>query len=136
MKRILIIGAIVIVGGLGLAYALYNKPHQNIKKQDAAFTLAAGSFLGEFESDETAANSKYLDKVVQVEGIVEDFKVDDQGVTSVRLKAGDGFAGVVCQLDERSEHERLEFKKGETVTFKGICTGMLMDVVMVRCVEV
>ncbi|MCB0644374.1 MAG: hypothetical protein KDC44_22170 [Phaeodactylibacter sp.] len=136
MKRILIIGAVVLVGGLGFAYALYNKPHQNIKKQEAAFELPAGTFLTEFETDETSANGKYLDKVVQVNGVVEDFKVDEQGVTSVRLKAGDGFAGVVCQLDELTEHERLEFKKGETVTFKGICTGMLMDVVLVRCIEV
>ena len=43
--------------------------------------------------------------------------------------------GVICQLDELSEHKRTEFETGETVQLKGRCTGMLMDVVLVRCVE-
>jgi hypothetical protein len=43
---------------------------------------------------------------------------------------------VNCQLDELTEHKNTTFTPGDKVIFKGICTGMLMDVVMVRCVEV
>jgi hypothetical protein len=44
--------------------------------------------------------------------------------------------GVVCQLDELTNHERTEFDIGSSVSLKGKCTGINMDVLLVRCVEV
>ena len=40
--------------------------------------------------------------------------------------------GVICQMEPSFEGE---FETGESATFKGLCTGYLMDVILVRCVE-
>lgn len=135
MKYLLIV-VILAVAGVGIGYYLYNKPHQNMEQAAADTSLPATELLRQFQDDETTANQAYLDQVVQVSGQVESVSRDEQGHVQVRLQAGDPLSGVICQLDDLTEHERTDFSPGEQVTFKGLCTGMLMDVVLVRCVLV
>ena len=40
--------------------------------------------------------------------------------------------GVSCEMQDTSGTENI--KAGDSVTIKGVCTGVLMDVVLVRCV--
>ena len=131
IKYAVLIG--VILAGIG--FYVYNKPHQNIQRASSNFQIEAPNLFTEFETDEANANEKYLDKIVEVSGVVIESSTDDKGKTSVTLDAGSMF-GVICQLDELSKHKRTDFPVGEKVTLKGVCTGMLMDVVLVRCVEV
>ncbi|HMQ46098.1 MAG TPA: hypothetical protein PKA00_00095 [Saprospiraceae bacterium] len=134
MKNILIIiGVLAVAGGIG-AYMLYNKPHQNMEKAKAAFEMSAESLFSEYETDESAADAKYLDQIVQVQGQVKEV-TKENGIVSVSLEAGGLMGGVNCELDELTKHARTDFQEGETVQFKCLCTGMLMDVVLVRCVE-
>jgi hypothetical protein len=135
MKKILFaIGILIVIGG-GVAFYLYNMPHQNIKRATPDYEMTALELFRAFEEDEGTANEKYLDKIIKVAGMVQGMEKNDEGIVSVTLQ-GDGMFGVICQLDQLSEHPRTEFEAGERVTFKGKCTGMLMDVVLVRCVEV
>ena len=99
------------------------------------YALSANELFTAFETDEAAANEKYLDKVVGVEGTVKSVSKDEDGTISVTLSTAGDMFGVICQLDNLSTPKRTEFEVGEKVAFKGICTGMLMDVVLVRCVE-
>ena len=135
MKKVLItIGILALIGG-GVAIYLYNMPHQNIQKAEADYTMTAQELFQAFESDESTANEKYLDQIIQVSGAVQSVNKKEDGTTSVTLQ-GIGMFGVVCEMDQRTEHERTDFEQGERVTLKGKCTGKLMDVVLVRCVEV
>lgn len=137
MKKIILLGLLIAVlcGGT-FGYYLYNKPHDDMSSKKPDFELSAAELFADYEGDENAANTKYLDKVVQVSGIVQDVKTNDEGITSVTIESGDLMFGVICQLDQFSEHERTTFEIGEQVVFKGLCTGKLMDVVLVRCIEV
>lgn len=135
MKRIIIIIlAIALVGGI-IAYQMYNKPHKDMTSAESDISIEASELLKAFETDESAANQQYNDKVIAVSGKVADVGNED-GIVKVTLDAGNPLGGVICQLDELSEHDRTDFEIGETVTLKGLCTGYLMDVVLVRCVEV
>lgn len=136
MKKYWIYIVILVIAGLAIGFYLYNKPHQNIRNSKADFRVEASGFFTEYEENEQEANTKYLDKIVEIEGIVRSVSTDEKGTLSVMLESGNEFSGVNCQLDELTEHKNTTFNPGDKVTFKGICTGMLMDVVMVRCVEV
>lgn len=133
--KFLKIGIIAIIIGALIGFYLYNKPHENMEKAKPDIEIGASELFSAFETDELAANEKYLDKVVAVTGVVREVK-EDEGVISIVLETEDMMFGVVCQLDELSENGRTVFEVGESVTFKGLCTGSLMDVVLVRCVEV
>lgn len=99
----------------------------------ADFKMAATELFEQFDADETAANAKYLDKVIEVEGSVLSVSEEEESIT-ITLEAGGMLGGVICQLDPLTKHEKTSFAEGEKLKIKGICTGMLMDVVLVRCV--
>lgn len=128
--------AVLILIGVGTGFYLWNKPHRDMEAAEADIKTSATELFAGFENDESAANDQYLDKVIQVTGQVRDYSRDDDGSLRVTLDSGNDMFGVICQMDELTEQPRESFTPGETVTMKGLCTGMLMDVVLVRCVEV
>ncbi|RMG85235.1 MAG: hypothetical protein D6714_06295 [Bacteroidetes bacterium] len=135
MKRaLLLLFGLVLIGGY-VGYKMYNKPHEDMSRAAAEIKITAPELFAEFEADEAKANAKYLDKIVEVSGKVLQVDKDENGTVNVILDTG-GMFGVVCKLDDLSEHPRTSFETGSEVRFKGKCTGMNMDVLLVRCVEV
>ena len=124
----------LLVGGY-VGYKMWNKPHRDVVDAKADVTLEATALFNQFSTDEAAANSQYLDKIVQVCGTVAQVS-NENNVVTIQLEAGDLLGGVLCELDNLSEHARTDFQVGEKVCFKGICTGYLTDVVLNRCTEV
>jgi flagellar basal body-associated protein FliL len=128
IKAILI--SLLFVALLGSAYAwffVWNKPQQNIK-QAAAININATDLFNAYSLNEAEANKTYIDKVVAVTGEVSNVSTNSQGKTVVLLKSDDLMFGVNCTLEEAAA-----VKNGETITLKGLCTGYLTDVVLIRC---
>ncbi|WP_020538140.1 OB-fold protein [Lewinella cohaerens] len=136
MKNIIKYGLLLAVIGAGIGVYLWNKPHENMDRAKTDVQISAGELFTAFAENEAQANEIYLDKVIAVTGKVREVSKSPEGLVKVTLDSGDEMFGVICQLDELSEHQRTEFQPGESVMLKGKCTGMLMDVVLVRCVEV
>lgn len=134
MKKLIGIGLLLALLGVGVGYYMYNKPHQNMEKAEADMTLESTALFSAFEANEAEANEKYLDKVIKISGTVKEVNTDEEGNISLTLESGNELFGVICQMDNLTKQEKTDFKIGEQVTLKGICTGMLMDVVLVRCV--
>jgi len=133
MKKVFfLVVAIAALAGAAAGYYLWNKPHQNISKAEAAYSVEANALFVEFESDETAANAKYLSKIIEVKGEVS--QVLDGENTTVVLATENGIFGVKCELDPHSKVAFPTYKSGDQVTLKGECSGFLGDVVLVRCV--
>ncbi len=131
MKKILY--TVIVLGLIGAGFGMYmfNKPLKGIDSMKTNFTLSADVLLDSFENDENAANEKYLDKVIQVTGKVTKTKTDN-GKMSIYLETGNALSNVIFQLEELDS----SIKEGQEVTLKGICTGYLMDVVLVRSAKV
>lgn len=136
MKKYLKYLFIFILAAGVVGYFIYNKPHQNMQRAKAAYQLSATELFSMFESNENQANEKYLDQIIEIRGSVQSVSTDEDGQLSITLDCGNDMFGVICQLDDLTKQEKTSFEVGETVNFKGICTGMLMDVVLVRCVLV
>ena len=121
--------------GAGIGAYQYNKPHKNINKASADFKLTATELFAEFENDETKAQEKYLDKIIQVSGRVSNISKTDQETSIITLESDHMLFGVQCELDAFSDHSTQVLPvEGEELSLKGICSGMLSDVVLVRCV--
>lgn len=135
MKKILIV--VILLGLIGLfwGYKMWNKPHENISEQKVAFTVSANNVLGEFEKNEADANTKYINKIIKVTGKVSNIESNDS-TSIVTLETDNPMSGVICELDPYSKHPRTNFQVGESIAFKGYCTGFLSDVIISRCVEV
>lgn len=127
-------GLLMIAIGLGIYQ--YNKPHQNIEKAKSDIIIEAPALFTAFSEDEAAANAKYLDKIIEISGKVMAVNPDEEGHLSITLDSGSELFGVICQMEESDNVKKATFNVGETVRVKGKCTGMLMDVVLVRCVPI
>ncbi len=130
MKKLLIILFLFIVSGAIVGIYLFNKPVESIERMQSDYTINASELLVEFEDDESKANSKYLDKVIEVNGKVDKVE-NNEDKTTIYLNAGNPMSNIIFQLETPSS----AIQTGEVLTFKGICTGYLMDVVLVRGVQ-
>lgn len=131
MKKVLFLVLII-----GLAFAVtglyyYNKPIESLKSAPAAFQLSADSLFAAYETDETAANARFLDKTMEVYGKILNVNKDTSGI-SLTLRTNSEMFGVICKLEDKSVPES-NFSVGQPIRLKGQCTGYLMDVVLVRC---
>jgi hypothetical protein len=134
MKVLKIVLVIAIIGALA-GYYVYNKPVSGLEDATPAFTMKADELFTAFESDETGANKKYIGKIIQVSGTVQSVNHEQDGNTSVTLQTAGGMFGVICRMDSLNTNIQ-GIANGQSVSMKGECTGMLMDVVLVRCVNV
>lgn len=128
-KYVLIL-AFFLISSLIFGLYKYFKPSEKEITDDSELTITSAQLYKEFEENEAEANSKYLNKVVEVHGIISAITTDSVGV-NVTLKTPDALSGVICQLADTTKAARL--KINQKVKIKGLCTGFLMDVVLVKC---
>jgi len=72
-KYFLIAGLIwLVLAGLGLYY--YDKPHANAGSKTTDIDISAVDLFNQYQKDESAANKKFLDKIIEVKGTITDIQ--------------------------------------------------------------
>jgi len=133
-NRFFALASLIILATIaGFGYNEYNRSLPDTHYLEPAFELQASEFATEFETNEPKANAQYLDKPVSVRGIVDVLQKTDTSAV-VFLNDGNSNASVMCLFGEKNVEETKKLKRGDSIIIKGICTGYLMDVVMVRCI--
>lgn len=94
--------------------------------------MPAENIFQEFETNEAAANQKYVGKVLEIWGEVSEAQVSDSAAM-ILLAAGNNMGGVNCSFLEKNSKLPV---KGQKITVKGRCTGFLMDVHLTEVVVV
>lgn len=133
-KRILLI---VFLVGLVAAYFVYDnflKTAPSMKRLDAEYKVSAESLYAEFNEDEEAANSKYLNKIIEIEGIIEKVETSEDNLPIITLKTG-GFGVVKCTMESvLNNEESSRLKPNTTVLLRAECIGILLDVLLIRSI--
>ena len=124
-KKILVVLVVLIIAALSYAYYVWNKPARDVTKEQGIRVTAIAIF-DSFTNNEAAANAAFLNKAIEVTGKVTDVKKNQAGETVVYLQSSDPMFGVNCTFKQDPD----TITKGSTITFKGICTGYLSDVVI------
>ena len=137
MKRfVYILGIIILVGVLIVSFVVikvYNKPHKDVASATPEYVISVKDLADDFHSNEKKANKKYLDKVVQIEGDIIAISTNN-GKTILTLGQKGSTTEIICTLDASQNKKVFTLNKGQTITVKGICTGFLMDVMLVRAI--
>lgn len=136
-RKIIYISGIIILAGALIALftfiKLYNKPHADVSASIPDYTVTAKDIVEEFKNDEQKANGKYLDKIIQVEGVIKDITVAD-GNSVVTLTATTSSENIICNMEATENKKILHTQKGQKIIVRGVCTGFLLDVMLVRTV--
>ena len=126
-KMLIILITVIILTGLSIAYYQYNRPVENVADLKAQPVTAVELFK-DFTSNEPLANNSYLNKPLQVSGSVLEVKKNQNSQPQIILDSGDPMFGIACTMDQLKK----DIKPGDHVTIKGICTGYLNDVVIIK----
>lgn len=69
-KKLLFIGLVLLVGmSVGLYFYMY-KDHRDVSTEEAKYSLTVAVLQSQFVNDLAGANAKYLDKAIEVSGII------------------------------------------------------------------
>ncbi|MCW3121689.1 MAG: hypothetical protein JWQ38_1181 [Flavipsychrobacter sp.] len=129
-KILLTILALVLIGVCTGIY-MWNKPHKKVEQAEG-IVIDARVLAKEYSTDEKAADTKYLNKAIEVKGTIDELEKTQDGGLMVILKTDDVAAGVQCAMREKG----LALKRGHIV-IKGFCSGGLMgSVSLTDCVIV
>ncbi len=135
-NTILIFVALVVIA-LIAGYTLWNKPHMDIRETQAIETNAVNLYKI-FITDSTEAKTTYVNKVLNVFGIVKSVSVNQEYQQIILLKTSEPDASVNCTM----EGNAVGIRVGDQVLLKGLCVGysggeadmgLPGDVFLVRC---
>ncbi|MDX1326596.1 MAG: hypothetical protein R3299_02750, partial [Arenibacter sp.] len=87
------------------------------------------------ENNELEANKKYSDQLIMVKGPIDAISTL-KGNKVLALKPAGSASSVICHMLPEEGEKVGHLKVGQTITIKGVCTGYLLDVIMVRCMLV
>jgi hypothetical protein len=136
IRNLLIAAGILCVVGLLIGLYLFNKKDPNLLKVQPDYVINASVLIKEFSQDENSATTKYVDKVLEVTGPVLSFEPTSDSTMNVTLGAEDQMAGIICSFKDVVDPSSQNIKEGEIITVRGVCSGMLMDVLLNNCVLV
>jgi hypothetical protein len=129
---ILSVIALCILIGAAWAFYLYSKPHASAADKKTDVVIGADSLYASFTNDEAGANKKYINKVAEVSGIVQDISVSDRKPVVFLRTSGPGVINCLMAMDSATVFSTI--KKNTQAVIKGKCSGYLLDVNLVDCV--
>jgi hypothetical protein len=134
VKILLGVVLFVALAGIGVSIHLFRMQHKDLGMVKPDFIITAVDLQKAFEDNEAAATSKYVKKVLEIEGEVESAKTGEKNILSVTIKTGSDLSSLICTF--AAETDPAKFTAGSRVTVRGECSGFLMDVLMNDCVKI
>lgn len=117
--------AIVITISSVWYYAIYlQSPAKTDRTSEAGIGISADSLMHEFLTNETAANKKYNNKLLEVTGVITKLENNPNTILFLKTNFQDGF--VSANLKEKKS-----LPIGTTVTVKGIFTGFILGEIQI-----
>lgn len=129
-----LVAALLVVAAM-VAYREYDRGVAATGTRPVVVTVTAAQLLADFQADEVAATRRYVgatEQVVEVRGTIRSIAPMGSGITNVVLETGDALAGVLCEFPDSDLPAH--WHEGDEVSVRGVCTGFLLDVVLMRCI--
>lgn len=100
--------------------------HQHTSDVKADYTLGSAQLIQEFINNDTAANRKYLDKVLLINGPVSAIDIAADSTSTIRFADSTG-SYAIFSLEKSELKEVASMKAGDMVSLKGVCSGSIFS---------
>ncbi len=129
--------SIVILVGLSFGIYQFMRKSSDLSRVKPDFVLNSTDLYAEYEKDEMAANAKYSGRILEVKGNVAQIEYGSIDSTlNITLRPDDQFSGVICTFSDRNAAKLTKLQLGETLTVRGECSGLLLDVLLNNCAPI
>jgi hypothetical protein len=118
----LIAAGLLLLAGAAVVWYIFTEKFEDTKRVQADYTVNATGLIKEFLQDEKAANKKYAEKIIIVNGTVSEIKNADttSNIIMTDMKNGDY---IIFAFQQQHLAEARLLKTGEPVSIKGSCSG-------------
>jgi len=97
-------------------------------------TVSPEQIAKDYKANEVAADNKYKGKLVQVSGEVDKIGKDITDTMYVVIKGdSSNFTDVQCFFNKDKADQLAQLQKGQSLTIKGKCNGLMMNVLIKDC---
>jgi hypothetical protein len=131
VKIALFFVSFIALSAILAALYLYNLKKTDMAKAKPDFVITASALQKAFEDDETAASTKYINKILEVTGTIASVKPAENNVLSISLITGSDISSVICTFPAITDISK--FRTGSEITLRGECSGFLLDVLLNYC---
>lgn len=121
-KKWLIAFLVLLLAGAAVIWWLFNLKYDDTATVKADHTVNAMEFIKEFKQDMAAANKKYSEKIIVVNGTVSAIEMAD---TTANIKMIDTTNGayIIFAFQQQHLNEAKTMKEGDQVSIKGSCSN-------------
>lgn len=133
MRKKIAFFLVVALVCLGVAWYWYNKPRAGVENKKTDVAITATQLYSAYNTDEAGSDKKYLNKVIEVKGAVDDIIINGNDVIIMIGLQPEG-GGISCLFSPGKEIKDGKIKKGMQISVKGKCAGFNMDVNLTDCV--
>lgn len=122
-KKKILWGILILVIILAAIYFyVATEKFSDTKNRESAYTVSAIDFIREFQQGDSAANSKYTDKIITVNGRVSQIEAAD---TTMNIKFIDPSTSsyVIFAFQQQHLTEAKTINVGDSIAVKGSCSG-------------
>ncbi len=117
-----LVGAIVII-------VMINKPHRKAE-DEKGIPVVAAALVQAYQSNEQTANKTYLNKTLEVKGILKEAGKNQAGQPTALFESEDPMSSVFCTMRDKN----VALTPGKEITVKGFCSGYTTDVLLTDCI--
>jgi len=125
LKKIIWIAAgpvLVFISFLMMEKYIMGETFSDTAGVKADYTVSASELIHEFAANDSAANKKYREKMVSVNGAASEVEVKSD--STVHIKFADSTGSYIIFSLEKNEFENAKnIKAGDRVSLKGSCSG-------------
>ena len=122
LKKVFVsILVLLVAGSIGI-YLIFTEKFEDTGKQAAAFSVSAVELIKEFQINDSAANKKYVEKIMLVNGKIAETEAVD---SAINIKMMDTLTGsyIIFAFQDQHIKEAKQLKEGDNVSIKGSCSG-------------
>jgi tRNA_anti-like len=121
-KKWLLALFVLLLAGAVVIWYLFTLKYDDTATVKADFTVNALDFIKEFKQDMAAANRKYSEKIIVVNGTVSAIEMAD---TTANIKMIDTTNGayIIFAFQQQHLNEAKAIKEGEALSIKGSCSN-------------
>ena len=142
-KKKRVFAALLLILGVAawFGYKEYTRSNRDLTDMRPDITIVASALIKEYEANDSLANKKFLGKIIETTGTIQEVKKDESGFYTIALGENGSLSAVRCAVDTNHLQDASLLTAGTSVQVRGACTGFLKDemglgsdVILNRCI--
>jgi len=119
----------VFISFLVMEKYIMNETFSDTAAAKADYTVTASELIHEFAANDSAANKKYREKIIIVNGTAAEVDLQSDSTTNIKYIDTTG-SYIIFSLD-KTQHEKVKnIKPGDAVSLKGSCSGSVYSEIL------